>query len=405
MRILVAGGAGYIGSHCVRLLARAGHEVYAFDNLVCGHAAAVPTGALVVGDLHDGASLRRTLRERRIEAVMHFAASALVGESVVDPGKYYHNNVVGSLSLLEAMRAADVRKIVFSSTTATYGVPKSVPITEREVQQPINPYGYTKLVIERALADYARAYGFGSAALRYFNAAGAATEGDIGEDHTPESHLIPMVLQTALGRREKIVIYGDDYPTADGTCVRDYVHVDDLSDAHLRALESLQPGATLELNLGLGRGYSVREVIDACRRVTGRKIVEVAGARREGDPPQLVADASAARRILGWSPRYTSLDEIVATACRKESAVTIPGGRGACDRALVCAGERRDALHPRGSPGENGHARAFPVACVTSSWRANCSKTCRPTARCRPAGKRVPTIIGRMALEYFTSAI
>ena len=316
MRILVTGGAGYIGSHAVRLLGQAGHEVWAYDNLVFGHRGAVPQGRLVEGDLHDRTLLERTFGELGIEAVMHFAAFAFVGESVSDPAKYYRNNVVGSLSLLEAMRAAGVRKMVFSSTTATYGVPAHIPITEREAQKPINPYGYSKLVVEQALADYTKAYGFGYAALRYFNASGASPTGDIGEDHTPETHLIPLVLQVALGQREAITIFGQDYPTPDGTCIRDYVHVDDLGAAHVKALDQLQPGTELKLNLGTGRGYSVREVIDSCRRITGRSIKELAGPRRPGDPPELVADASLALSTLGWEPHYTKIDEIVATAWR-----------------------------------------------------------------------------------------
>ena len=251
---------------------------------------------------------------------MHFAAFALVGESVADPAKYYQNNVVASLSLLEAMRATGVRKMVFSSTTATYGVPKRIPISEEEDQRPINPYGFAKLVIERALSDYAHAYGFGYAALRYFNAAGASPDGDLGEDHTPESHLIPLVLQVALGQREHITVFGSDYPTPDGTCIRDYIHVDDLGDAHVRALDLLKPGAELKLNLGTGRGYSVLEVIEACRRATGHKIPAVKGDRRPGDPPELVADSTQARKVLGWNPKYADIDTIVQTAWRWHSA-------------------------------------------------------------------------------------
>ena len=314
MRILVVGGAGYIGSHTLRLLARAGHDVWAYDNLVFGHRAAVPTGRLLVGDLHERPLLEQVLAEHKIDAVVHFAAFAQVGESVTDPAKYYRNNIVGTLSLLEAMRSVGVRKIVFSSTTATYGVPKHIPITEAEPQKPINPYGYSKLVVEQALADYASAYGFSYAALRYFNSSGASPDGDIGEDHTPETHLIPLVLQVALGQRPHITVFGNDYPTTDGTCIRDYIHVDDLADAHLRALNLLEPGTALKLNLGTGRGHSVREVIDACRRVTGHAIPEQLGARREGDPPELVADSTAARRVLGWSPEFTTIESIVATA-------------------------------------------------------------------------------------------
>jgi UDP-glucose 4-epimerase len=319
MNILVTGGAGYIGSHAVRLLSRAGHEVWVYDNLSLGHRLAVPVGRLIEGELADRQRLDAALREREIEAVMHFAAFALVGESMSDPAKYYQNNVVASLSLLEAMRAAGVSKIVFSSTTATYGEPKRIPITEDEPQQPINPYGFAKLVIERALADYARAYGFSYAALRYFNAAGASPEGDLGEDHAPESHLIPIVLQAALGQRERITIFGDDYPTPDGTCIRDYIHVDDLAAAHLKALERLEQGRGLQLNLGTGRGQSVREVIEACRRVSGRAIAVEIGPRRPGDPPELVADSRKAQAVLGWRPRYLDLQEIVETAWRWHS--------------------------------------------------------------------------------------
>jgi UDP-glucose 4-epimerase len=281
--------------------------------------------------LADRERLERTLSLRRIEAVMHFAAFAAVGESVADPAKYYQNNVVASLALLEAMRAAGVTKIVFSSTTATYGEPLRQPITEDEPQRPINPYGFAKLVIERALADYANAYGFAYAALRYFNAAGASPDGDLGEDHNPESHLLPIVLQVALGQRERITIFGDDYPTPDGTCVRDYIHVDDLGAAHVEALAHLRPGGGLQLNLGTGRGHSVREVIDACRRVTGHAIPCDVGPRRAGDPPELVADSSRAQALLGWRPKYTELQAIVETAWRWHS--THP--RGYADPAIV----------------------------------------------------------------------
>ncbi|MCA9156217.1 MAG: UDP-glucose 4-epimerase GalE, partial [Planctomycetales bacterium] len=300
MKILVTGGAGYIGSHAVRLLQRAGHEVWVYDNLHYGHREAVPTDRLVVGDLTDRRLLEATLRDRSIEAVMHFAAFAMVGESVVNPAIYYQNNVVATLSLLEAMRTVGVTRIVFSSTTATFGTPATMPIHEDLPQVPINPYGFTKLVIERALDDYAAAYGFAFAALRYFNAAGASPDGDIGEDHTPESHLIPIILQVALGQRAAISIFGDDYPTPDGTCIRDYVHVDDLGDAHVRALSKLQPGSGLKLNLGTGRGHSVLEVLDACRTVTGHKVPSQVAERRPGDPPELVADSRRAQEMLGW---------------------------------------------------------------------------------------------------------
>ena len=320
MNILVTGGAGYVGSHATRWLALAGHDVWVYDNLSLGHRAAVPTGRLIVGELADEVRLQAAMKEHRIEAVMHFAAFALVGESVTDPAKYYRNNVAATLSLLEAMRVAGVWKLVFSSTTATYGAPKTIPITEDEPQLPINPYGFSKLVVERALADYAHAYGLGYAALRYFNAAGASPDGDLGEDHTPESHLIPIVLQVALGQRPQISIFGDDYPTPDGTCIRDYVHVDDLAQAHLLALQQLAPGKGIQLNLGTGRGYSVRQVIDACRKITGHPIPETIGPRREGDPPELVADSSLAQKQLGWKPRYPDIEPIVATAWKWHQA-------------------------------------------------------------------------------------
>jgi UDP-glucose 4-epimerase len=314
MKILVTGGAGYVGSHAARWLSRAGHDVWIYDNLSLGHRAAALPGRLIVGELSDDAKLQTDLREHSIEAVMHFAAFALVGESVLDPAKYYRNNIAATISLLEAMRSARVSKLVFSSTTATYGAPKTIPITEDEPQLPINPYGFSKLVVERALADYAHAYGLGYAALRYFNAAGASPDGDLGEDHTPESHLIPIVLQVALGQRKEISIFGDDYPTPDGTCIRDYVHVDDLAQGHLLALEKLTPGKGLHYNLGTGRGYSVRQVIDACRKITGHAIPEVIGPRRPGDPPELVADSSRVQSELGWKPQYLEINSIVATA-------------------------------------------------------------------------------------------
>jgi UDP-glucose 4-epimerase len=314
MNILVTGGAGYVGSHAARLLDAAGHEVWIYDNLSLGHRAAVVEGRLVEGELGNGELIEQVLRDNSIDAVMHFAALTQVAESVADPARYYRNNVLGAISLLEAMRCANVRRFVFSSTTATYGVPETIPITEKEPQQPINPYGYTKLVIENVLADYASAYGFAYAALRYFNAAGAHPDGDLGEDHDPETHLIPILLQIALGQRDQITIFGNDYPTVDGTCVRDYVHVDDLAQAHLLALDHLREGQGLKLNLGTGRGNSVLEVVEACRRVTGCQIPVVEGDRREGDPPILVADASLAGELLGWTPHYNQIQQIIETA-------------------------------------------------------------------------------------------
>ena len=326
MNILVTGGAGYVGAHAARLLDRAGHDVWIYDNLSRGHRSAALPGRLVEGELADQARVEQLLRDQRVEAVMHFAAFALVGESVSDPAIYYQNNVVATVKLLEAVRAAGIGRFVFSSTTATYGAPSRMPISEDEPQRPINPYGFTKLAMEQALRDYSSAYGLAYASLRYFNAAGASADGRLGEDHEPETHLIPLVLQVALGRRKEIVIFGHDYPTPDGTCVRDYVHVEDLADAHLKALDKLAPGEGLELNLGVGRGASVREVIEACRRVTGREIPERLGERRTGDPPELVADSSRAQRILDWRPRYTDIESIVETAWRWHKAY--PQGYG-----------------------------------------------------------------------------
>jgi UDP-glucose-4-epimerase GalE len=314
MRILVTGGAGYIGSHAVRLFLSRGHDVWVYDNLSAGHRAAVPAERLLVGDLGEGQRLDHALVAHRIEAVVHFAASALVGESVADPARYYQNNLVNSVGLLDALRRHGIGRFVFSSTCATYGVPQRVPITEDEPQKPINPYGNTKLAVERALADYARAYHWGFAALRYFNAAGASPDGTIGEDHDPESHLIPLVLQAVLGRRPAVTVFGTDYPTPDGTCVRDYIHVEDLAEAHLLALETLAPGKHLAYNLGTGRGHSVREVIRAAEEVTGKAVPVREGPRRPGDPPVLVAAADKVQRELGWRPRYADLRAIVETA-------------------------------------------------------------------------------------------
>jgi UDP-glucose 4-epimerase len=314
MNVLVVGGAGYIGSHMVRNLDRNGHNVVVLDNLCTGFANSVKAGELVVGDMNNQALVESILKEHQIEAVMHFAAHALVGESVQHPAKYYQNNVVSTLSLLEAMRNCDVRKLVFSSTCATYGEPEVIPISEAEKQKPVNPYGFTKLVCEHAMADYAQAYGLGYAALRYFNAAGASPDGDIGEDHDPESHLIPIVLQVALGQREHITVFGDDWPTPDKTCVRDYIHVDDLGKAHMLAMEKITDGNAIKVNLGTGNGFSVREVIECCREVTGAEIKEIMGERRPGDPPELVANAVMAKEVLGWEPEYKELKPIVETA-------------------------------------------------------------------------------------------
>lgn len=314
MEILVTGGAGYIGSHTIRRLLAHGHEVVVFDNLSVGHREAVPSSRLVVGDLGNVADLKAVFAQHKIEAVVHFAASALVGESMTDPAKYYRNNLVNSLNLLDQCCTSGVKRFIFSSTCATYGLPTTVPITEAEPQRPVNPYGNSKLAFERALADYAAAYHFGYCALRYFNAAGASPDGTIGEDHDPETHLLPLVLQTALGRRPHVEIYGTDYPTPDGTCIRDYIHVDDLAEAHVMAMDALDSTSALTYNVGVGRGFSVRELIRTVEQVSGLTIPVKESARRPGDPPILVANAEKIRRELNWSPKYTELQPIVETA-------------------------------------------------------------------------------------------
>ena len=313
--VLVTGGAGYIGSHACKALAGAGFQPVVFDNLSRGHREAVRWGPLVEGDLADRQRLCAALIEHKVEAVMHFAAYAYVGESVTDPALYYRNNLGGTLSLLEAMREAGIGEIVFSSTCATYGIPDGVPIREDAPQRPVNPYGETKLAIERALHWYAAAYGLRSVSLRYFNAAGADPEGEIGEHHEPETHLVPLVLQAALGQRPHVEIYGTDYPTPDGTAIRDYVHVRDLAIAHLRALERLRGGGgSAAVNLGTGQGHSVREVIAAAELASGRKVPARAAPRRPGDPAALVADPSLAGEILGWHPQHSDLDTIIRTS-------------------------------------------------------------------------------------------
>jgi UDP-arabinose 4-epimerase len=313
--VLVTGGAGYIGSHVCKTLAKAGYTPVVFDNLCYGHEWAVKWGPLVVGDILDRGALDEAIRQYRPCAVMHFAAFAHVGESVSDPAKYYRNNVSGTLTLLEAMRANEIDKIVFSSTCAIYGTPACLPIGEEAPQAPINPYGASKLMAERMLADFDHAYGLKSIALRYFNAAGADPEGEIGEDHSPETHLVPRVLDAAAGLLPYITVFGNDYETPDGTCIRDYIHVSDLAEAHALALEALlnsRPSAAY--NLGNGKGFSVREVITAAQRVTGREIVERIGPRRIGDPARLVGDAARARKELGWKPCWDTIDAIVETA-------------------------------------------------------------------------------------------
>jgi UDP-glucose 4-epimerase len=316
--ILVTGGAGYIGSHAVLSLQQAGYEVVVLDNLVYGHrdiAEKALQVELVVGDIGDRALLDRLFSSRTIAAVMHFAAYAYVGESVENPAKYYRNNVAGTLTLLEAMVAASVPCIVFSSTCATYGVPETVPIPEDHPQNPINPYGATKLMVERILSDFDVAHGLRSVRFRYFNAAGADPSGRLGEDHSPETHLIPLVLQTALGKRDSISIFGTDYPTPDGTCIRDYIHVTDLAEAHVLGLKYLlEGGASAVFNLGNGNGFSVKEVIETARSITGKPIAAVECDRRPGDPPMLVGSSDSARRVLGWTPQYADLAKIVTHA-------------------------------------------------------------------------------------------
>lgn len=316
--ILVTGGAGYIGSHAVLALKRAGYGVVVLDNLVYGHRDLVEQVLqvdLIVGDINDRPLLDELFAKYDIAAVMHFSAYAYVGESVTTPDKYYRNNVVATLTLLEAMQAASIDKFVFSSTCATYGVPKTVPIPEDHPQSPINPYGATKLMVERILADFDVAYGFKSVCFRYFNAAGADPTGLLGEDHDPETHLIPLVLQTALGKRQSVSIFGTDYDTPDGTCIRDYIHVSDLADAHILGVEYLlQGGDSTIFNLGNGNGFSVREIIDTAKQVTGREIKVVESDRRAGDPPALVGSGAKARKILGWNPQYPEIDKIISHA-------------------------------------------------------------------------------------------
>jgi UDP-glucose-4-epimerase GalE len=312
--VLVTGGAGYIGSHACKALRRAGYVVVVFDNFVAGHRGAVRYGALVEGDIADTAAVREALRRHEVSAVMHFAAFLDVGESVRDPARYYRNNVVGAVSVLEAMAAESVRQFVFSSTCATYGEPIETPIPETHPQHPINSYGESKLAVERALPHFERAYGLRWVSLRYFNAAGADPDGEIGEDHSPEVHLIPRAITAALGG-PGLQVFGSDYPTPDGTCLRDYVHVSDLADAHVRALEVIAgTGVSGAYNLGTGCPISVREVIDTVERITGLKVPWTLALRRAGDPAVLYAAPAKAQVELGWEPRFPDLDSIVRTA-------------------------------------------------------------------------------------------
>lgn len=320
MNILVTGGAGYIGSHACKALSKAGFTPIVYDNLVYGHPWAVKWGPLVVGDISDRTSLEDVIEKYKPEAVMHFAAYAYVGESVVDPAKYYRNNVAGTLTLLEAMRNHEIRKLVFSSTCATYGNPTVTPITEEQPQRPINPYGMSKLTVENILRDFDLAYGIRSISLRYFNAAGADPEGDIGESHDPETHLIPLLLDVAAGKRESLTLYGMDHDTPDGTCIRDYIHVSDLADAHVMALKALCEGCeTTAYNLSNGKGFSVREVIDEVSRVTGKFIKYENGPRRDGDPAVLIGDSTLIEEALGWRPKHPDLAKMVSTAWRWRS--------------------------------------------------------------------------------------
>ena len=315
MAILVCGGAGYIGSHINKQLNREGYETIVFDNLVYGHREAVKWGTFAEGDLADEAEIEAVFSAHEIDAVFHFAAYAYVGESVTEPEKYYYNNVVNTLNLLKVMRRHSCKKLIFSSTCATYGEPEKVPITEDMPQNPINPYGMTKLTVERILKDYQKAYGLQSAVLRYFNAAGADPDGEIGESHHPETHLIPLVLDAASGKREDIKVFGTDYDTPDGSCVRDYIHVADLADVHIRALHYLEEGNPGDFfNLGNTIGTSVLEVVESVKRVTGREFTVTLSDRRQGDPARLVGSSDKARKVLGWEPKYGEIDAIVAHA-------------------------------------------------------------------------------------------
>ena len=318
--ILVTGGAGYIGSHTVRELRERGVDVVVYDNLSTGHIESIGDANFVKGDLFDTDLLRKTMREYGVDSVIHFAAYSLVGESMVNPAKYYHNNVAGTLSLLDAMLAENVKYLVFSSSAATYGDCGDGLITEDSPQNPTSVYGQTKLMMEQFMQDYDKAYGIKYVALRYFNAAGAHVSGEIGEAHSPESHLIPLILQVPNGKREFISVFGDDYPTPDGTCVRDYIHVTDLADAHIRALEYLKKGGkSTHYNLGNGNGFSVKEVIDTVEKVVGKDIKRSIAERRAGDPASLVASSEKIQRELGWKPRFASLEDIVATAWKWHS--------------------------------------------------------------------------------------
>jgi UDP-arabinose 4-epimerase len=313
--VIVTGGAGYVGSHTAKALSRAGYTPVTVDNLGRGFATAVKWGPLEQGDILDRGFLDGVLARHKPAAVLHFAAFAYVGESVTDPGLYYRNNVVGSLTLLEAMRDAGIQRLVFSSTCATYGNPVRLPLVEDHPQAPINPYGASKLMVERLLADFGPAHGLRSVALRYFNACGADPDGELGENHDPETHLIPLAIAAALGRGPNLKIFGTDYPTADGTCIRDYIHVTDLAAAHVAALRYLEGGgASTACNLGTGAGFSVRAILREVERVAGRPVPADEGPRRAGDPPELIADPSHARALLNWTPRVSAIGDVIQTA-------------------------------------------------------------------------------------------
>lgn len=320
MNVLVTGGAGYIGSHACKALARAGYTPISYDNFAYGHHWAVRWGPLETGDISDRERLDIVFEKYQPHAVMHFASYTNVGESVRNPQKYYRNNVVGTLTLLEAMHVHGVDKVIFSSTCATYGIPRSMTIAEDHPQKPINPYGVSKLMIEQIMHDFDRAYGLRSICLRYFNAAGADIDGEIGEVHDPETHLIPLLLDVAVGMRPAITVFGNDYETRDGTCIRDYIHVTDLANAHVLALQSLEAGSrSTAYNLANGRGFSVTEVIGTVEAVTKKRVPTIIGTRRRGDPAQLVGDATKAKTELGWFPEYQSLNTIIETAWRWHS--------------------------------------------------------------------------------------
>ncbi len=328
MRILVTGGAGYIGSHAVKALGKAGHEICVFDNLSTGHEWAVLSGKLVKGDLEDRAAIDRALREFRPEAIMHFAAYIQVEESVREPLKYYRNNVANTLNLLESMRANGVGRFIYSSTAAVYGIPEHIPVRETAPMLPINPYGMTKVMIERVLADLAAATDFRYATLRYFNVAGADSGGELGQAYSEATHLITRALKTAHGEFSKLFIFGTDYPTSDGTCIRDYIHVDDLADAHVKALDHLvRTGRSEVMNCGYGSGYSVKEVVETAKRVTGIDFPVEETGRRAGDPPALVADSTKLMQATGWKPRFNDLEYIIRTAWEWEKKLKKKHGK------------------------------------------------------------------------------